>query len=401
MNALPLPTLLPINATPIERAIEQATVPSDNADAIRPAYRPGAIPEATLPWLAWAFDVPLWPSDQAERRGIGADSWRLHRLRGTMGGLKAIAKYAGGEVVKAITPPAKSYVSPALTRAERNAFVARYPQLRIYRFRTQGKRIGLHCGDTIGLWLPVQSDAVLRIAPRAYFYKDGIETELTMVERKTATTSATAESRTVTEVSIPGAAGRLSFAASFPRFLTVTEAARRFYRVTLQQTYQDSSETLRKQTAEPGLQPIDINPDAIAQAGQAAGVHAGQFVARHMLPSSASDRIFQRLYLFDPAVEVIRRAATMNLNAGRLGLPAHHAELSLRVPGRRHKLATWAFVRGHLVASDQGVLMNCLGALRNMARASDRLSIDTAIQRPALAGESVLAGHLVAGQWTL
>lgn len=318
MNALPLPTLLPINATPIERAIEQATVPSDNADAIRPAYRPGAIPETTLPWLAWAFDVPLWPSDQAERRGIVADSWRLHRLRGTMGGLKAIAKYAGGEVVKAITPPAKSYVSPVLTRAERNAFVARYPQLRIYRFRTQGQRIGLHCGDTMGRWLPVQSDAVLRIAPRAYFYKDGIETELTMVERKTATASATAESSTVTEVSIPGAAGRLSFAASFPRFLTVTEAARRFYRVTLQRTYQDSNETLRKQTAEPGLQPIDINPDAIAQTGQAAGVHAGQFVARHMMPSSASDRIYQRLYLFDPAVEVIRRAATMNLNAGRL-----------------------------------------------------------------------------------
>lgn len=396
-------TLLPANATPLERALEQtlaqATLASDPAEAIVPAYRPQAIPERLLPWLAWAFDVPLWPAEPAERRGIVSGSWRLHRLRGTLGGLKSIAHYAGAEVIQAITPPAKSYVGPALTRAQRNAFVARYPQLRIYRHRTQGQRIGLHCGDPLGRWLPVQTDALVRIAPRAYLYKDGTETELTVLERKTETRTATAQSSTVTEVSIPGAAGRLSFVARFPGYLTVTEAARRFYRLRLRQTYQDSRETLRKHIALPGLAPIDIHPDAIAQTGQATGVHAGQFVARSMLASTAGDRLYQRLYLFDPDVEVIRRSATLNLNAGRLGMPAHHAELALRVPGQRHKLATGSFVRGHLLACEHARLKHSLQALRQMARASDRISINTAIERPALAGQSVLAGAVVAGQW--
>lgn len=392
-------TLLPPNASALERAVEQATAPSDNADALRPLYRPSSIPGETLPWLAWAFDVPLWPNNSAERRGITADSWSLHRVRGTLGGLKSVARYAGAEVTKAIAPPAKVYSSPSLTRDERNAFVARYPQLRIYRYRTQGNRVGIHCGDTMGRWMPVQSDALLRILPRAYVYKDGTETELSVIERKTTTTTATAESSSVTEVAIPGAAGRLSFVDQYPRYLTVTTAARRFYRMTLQQTYQDSTETLRRQTVEPSMTAIDVKPDAIAQTGQAAGIHAGQFVAKHLIPSTAGDRIYKRLYLFDPAVEVIRRAATMNLNTGRLGMPAHNAELSVRVPGSRHKLAAARFVRGHLVASDQAVLTDCLDAMRNMARASDRVLINTTIQSPVEAGESVFAGSLVSGAW--
>lgn len=392
-------TLLPPNASTLERAVEQAGAPSDNADALRPIYRPATIPDSTLPWLAWAFDVPLWPSDPAERRGIVADSWRLHRIRGTLGGLKSVARYAGAEVAGVIRPPAKVYASPSLTRDERNAFVARYPQLRIYRYRTQGNRVGIHCGDTMGRWMPVQSDAQLRILPRAYVYKDGAETELSVIERTTTTKTATAESSTVTEVSIPGAEGRLSFVNRYPQYLTVTTAASRFYRMTLQQSYQDSKETLRRTTVEPSMSPIDVKPDAIAQTGEAAGVHAGQFVARHIMPSTASDRIYKRMYLFDPAVEVIRRSATMNLNTGRLGMPAHHAELAVRVPGARQKQAVARFVRGYLVAADQAVLTDCLNAMRNMARASDRVLINTTIQRPAQAGESVIAGALVSGAW--
>lgn len=393
-------TLLPHHATALERAIEEATLPSDQADAIVPAYRPHAIPEALLPWLAWAVDAPLWPSELAERRGIVADAWRLHRLRGTLGGLKSLARYVGADVVRAITPPAKSFVSPALTRAERNAFVARYPQLRIYRHRSIGQRVGMHCGDPLGRGWPVRSEAALRIAPRAYLYKDGVETELTVVERQTFTRTASAQSHTLTEVAIPGAAGRLSFAVRFPGHLTVTEAARRFYRVTLREAYQDRAEVLRKQTVEPGLQPIDLHPDAMVQTGKATGVHAGQFVARYLTPGTAGDRIYQRLYLFDPDVAVIRRVATLHLNAGRLGLPAHHAELSVRLAGQRHKLATWAFVRGHLVAADHANLTHTLAALRHMARASERIAINTTIERPALAGMSVLAGTLRAGAWS-
>lgn len=382
-------SLLPRNATALERAVEQVSAPSDSADVIRPAYRPAEIPAATLPWLAWAFDVPLWPADLAERRGIVADSWNLHRLRGTLGGLRAVARYTGAEITKATTPPAKCFASPALSRSERNAFVQRYPQLRIYRYRTQGQRVGIHAGECLGLNFPVQSDALNRFLPRAYLSRDGVETELSISE----------SAASFTEVRVPGTAGRLSFVCGFPRHLTVTEASQRVYRVALQQTYRDANETLRRVAIEPGLETISVRPDVIAQTGQGIGVFAGQYVARCLVPSSAGDRLYQRLYLFDRNVEVIRRSATLHLNAGRLGMPAHHAELSVRIASALPRQAVGRYVRGYLVATDQSALGETLAAMRNMARASDRISINTVIKRPVTAGESVLAGSLIAGDW--
>ena len=392
-------SLLPPNATGFERAVELSITPTDDSQAISPLYSPQDVPAALLPWLAWAYDVPLWPAAPSERRQITADAWRLSRLRGTLSGFKAIARYAGVEITQAITPPAKAFASPSLTKAERNAFVARYPQLRIYRHRTSGQRVGLHCGDTLGRWSTVQSDALLRMLPRAYLWRDGVETELAVIERATKTTTATAEASTVTEVAIPGAAGRMSFAGLFPRFLTVTAAAKRFYRMALTETYLDSAETLRRVAVDPGLTPIDVRPDAIAQTGTAQGVHAGQFVARHLMPSTARDRLYQRLFLFDPDIDVARRTATLHLNAGRLGMPAHHAELAVRIPGTVSRLAVSRYLHGYLVATAKSALADCLDAMRDMARASDRITLNTTIKRPASAGESVLAGSLIAGDW--
>ncbi len=391
--------LLPSNSSPLELAVEQACLLSDNADAVRPLYRPAAVPAPVLPWLAWAFDVPLWPDDPAARRHITADAWRLHRLRGTLAGMREILRYTGADITKAVTPPAKVFASPTLTTAERNDFVARYPQLRIYRHRTSGQRVGLHVGDCHGARPAVQSDALNRILPRAYLWRAGVSAELAITERVVASREATAQSVTVTEVAIPGTAGRLSFVGGHPRHLTATEAARRFYRVTLGQTYIDTAETLRRVTAEPGMTPIDVRPDAIAETGQATGVHAGQFVARHLAPSTARDRLYQRLYLFDADVEVIRRAATLYLNAGRLGMPPHNAELSLRIRGQTLRQAAGRYVRGYLVAQPKKVLADSLYAMRNMARASDRIAVNTRTRRPAAAGESVVAGQLIAGAW--
>jgi hypothetical protein len=393
-------SLLPPSATSLERAASLAMAPESTPAALRTLYRPSAIAPPALPWLAWAFDAPLWPDDLALRRSLVAESWRLHRQRGTLGGLRAIARYLGADITRAIVPPAKSFASPALTRAERNAFVARYPQLRIFRHRSLGSRVGIHCGDPLDRWQPAQSDALLRIQPRAYLWRDGAETELTLIERTTVSAARTAQSSTVTEAAIPGAAGRLSFAGRFPRYLTVTEAARRFYRITLQQAYQDSTETLRRVAADPGLSPIDVRPDTVAQPGQATGVHAGQFVARYITPSTARDRLYQRLYLYDPDIDISRRTATLHLNAGRLGMPAHHAELSVRIPGVAHRQSAGRYVRGYLVATAKSALTDSLQALRFMARGSDRIVIDTAIKRPATAGASLIAGALVAGAWT-
>lgn len=362
------------------------------------------VPASVLPHLADQFHIRhtvAWRRATLDsvQRGLIKDAVRRHRIKGTLAGFDQAAADAGCEVVGAITPPAKAFASPSLTREERNAFVAKYPQLRIYRHRTTGQRVGLHAGDCLGRSPAIQSDALLRSQPRAYLFRDGRETELTVLERSMTSVERSAEASTVTEVAIPGAAGRLSFAGGHPRFLTVTEAARRFYRVTLQQTYQDSTETLRRVAVEPGLTPIDVRPDAIAQTGTAQGVHAGQFTAGHLVPSSARDRLYQRLYLFDPDIDVARRTATLHLNAGRLGMPAHHAELSVRIPGVVSRQAVSRYLWGYFVTTDKTRLADCLEAMRDMARASDRITINTTIKRPATAGQAVLAGSLIAGDW--
>ncbi|WP_313410589.1 phage tail protein I [Stutzerimonas kunmingensis] len=399
---MPEQDLLPPNSTALEHQLAQATVSEEGLEqSIRSLYRPKPIALRLLPWLAWSVDVLAWPrgADETTQRRLTAQSWQLHRLQGTLAGYRQLAALTGAEVVKAITPPAKVYTSPALTLAERNAFVSRYPQLRIYRLRTPGQRVGMHCGDTLGRWQPVQSDALQRLLPRAYLYRDGTEAELSVIERHLDTETRTAQAATVTELAVPGRAGRLSFATGHPAHLTVTEAPRRFYRLQLAETYQDSRETLRRVTATPGLTPIDLRPDAVAQPGQAQGVHAGQFVARHLQRTTAGDRLYQRLYLFDPDIDVARRTATLHLDAGRLGMPAHHAELAVRIPGTAHKQTAGRYCRGYLIATDKAPLTNCLTAMRGVMRSAERIAIDTTIRHPITAGESALAGQHRAGSW--
>ena len=393
-------TLLPNNATSLERAAEAAAGASDNADAIRPLYRPRDIPEPILSWLSWAFDVPIWPDGEQARRNITADAWKLHRKRGTLGGMRAIAKYAGSEVVRAITPPAKLFLSPSLTREERNAFVARHPQLRIYRYRTIGQRIGLFFGDHFGAGHYAQNDAALRAAPRAFLYRDGVETELTIIERVTETQSRTAQTTTITEVGIPGQAGFLSFAGGHPRFFGVTDAPRRVYRMTIGTPYMDSTETLHKSTLSPGLDPINVNPDSVAEPGVARGLYFGGHIAGHFVESDARDRLYQRIYLFDPAIEAPRRIAFSHFGHGVFGMPPHHAEIAVRIPGRRHPRAVSQFATGFFVERDRSRYDATLAALRNMSRLSDRITIDTAIMRPITVSDTLTAGdNILAGSW--
>ncbi len=405
MPEVTLRSLLPQNRTALEASIADAIdTTAHDERTISMLYRPHGVEIRLLPWLAWSVDVLAWPrsANETTRRRLASGSWRLHRLQGTLAGFREIAEVFGGEIVGAITPPAKLYAAPALTREERNAFVARYPQLRLYRHRTVGSRVGLHCGDTLGRWSPVQSDALLRLTPRAYLWRDGVETELAAIERTT--TRVTRQAETVTEVRAPGRAAGRSFCAAHPRHLVVSDAARRIYRVRLTEAYRDSAETLRRtvvQPAEHNLAPVSVHFDAVATPGVERGLFAARPLNGCLQRSTARDRMFQRLYLFDPEIEVIRRTATLHCDAGRLGMPAHHAELAVRVPGTASRQAAGRYCRGYLVATNKAALGDCLAAMRDVMRASDRIGIDTTLSRPARAGESVFSGGLTAGDWTL
>ena len=91
-------SLLPPNATPFERAMEEALrQPIDIP--IRKLWSSADCPLELLPYLAWALGVEDWDSDwpEAVKRAAVRDAFRIHREKGTLAGLKRVLMNAGAE----------------------------------------------------------------------------------------------------------------------------------------------------------------------------------------------------------------------------------------------------------------------------------------------------------------
>ncbi len=85
-------TLLPPNASPLERGLEQsmALYGDEREVLVDRLWRPKTCPVDLLPWLAWALGVrrwdPTWP--EMTRREVVAGAIAAHRVRGTLGAVK-------------------------------------------------------------------------------------------------------------------------------------------------------------------------------------------------------------------------------------------------------------------------------------------------------------------------
>ncbi len=79
-------TLLPANATALERAIEAAQARlSDVPVPVDALWDPWRCPAELLPWLAWAWSVDEWDAGWPEeiKRRVIAAAPDVHRLKGT------------------------------------------------------------------------------------------------------------------------------------------------------------------------------------------------------------------------------------------------------------------------------------------------------------------------------
>ena len=86
-------SLLPPNASPLERALE--AVAGDRIEAIetervRTLWTPANCPGPLLPWLAWALSVDELDADwsEATQRAVIAASVDVHRHKGTLGAVR-------------------------------------------------------------------------------------------------------------------------------------------------------------------------------------------------------------------------------------------------------------------------------------------------------------------------
>jgi phage tail P2-like protein len=91
-------TLLPPNATALERAVEAAQARlSDVPVPVDTLWDPWRCPSALLPWLAWAWSVDEWDAGWPEeiKRRVIAAAPEVHRLKGTRAAVERALKAIG------------------------------------------------------------------------------------------------------------------------------------------------------------------------------------------------------------------------------------------------------------------------------------------------------------------
>jgi len=400
-------SLLPVNRTPLEAAIERVSLPTADPAVIRTIHSPQQAPAPLLPWLAWSHDVPIWPvdADEVEQRSMIERSEYYHRIAGTLEGFRTMARLAGGKLVGVVRPPAKTFAAPALTTDERNQWVNRHPEIRWYRYRDRSTRQHAVFGrrDYLGAMHPAITDAIDRVEQRAFLIQNGQETPVT--HHVTEVQTGVKDSIETHAVALTSSRGHATWLGRFTRYLADNGAAKRLYSVTLDDAYIDRQTTLRRQTIAPSMRPISVLYDTIAQRStrRAALFGAGDFLgARCLAVTDAATRLYRSIRLHDTNLRPERRGRSTHLGATRLGMPHHNGELTVELQDKAAKRRTYInrYVSGHLVTSSQARLRQLLDALRFARRASEKIGVTTKTHSPLGCSTRHLSGDLLCGQWS-
>jgi hypothetical protein len=301
------PHLLPPNATRFEVALDRCEDGTLNIPVpLRDLWRPETCPAHLLPFLAWGLSVDLWEEDWPEgrKRRICAEALKLHRLKGTLDGVKRLLAYIDARVVEAVLPPQRIFArAPDPQRQAR--FRARFAQLRIYPFRSreQADRNAIYTGSFIGR-PAVISTARKRYGKRAIIWDNGRETPVrwsTLAPIVSAQTAVPIE-----RIVIPARAGSADplvgrIAAGGQRsFATNRPPRSRILSIGPERSW----DALSRPSIAPGshgLTVISAAPERVLErgTGKARSVFVGQSVGSFITPNDAALRIYDRYYLLD------------------------------------------------------------------------------------------------------
>lgn len=378
--------------------------------AIRVSKDVLSAPANFIPYLAFERFIGVWNDEWPieKKRVVLAKAFRLHRLVGTEQGLREAIEIAGGDLLKLVVPPAKTFLSPNTTPEQRAKFLSRYPQLRIYAQRSRGKAKGIFPGTHRGFverYFPLASEAFFRALPRAFIWDYGVETELTVLQRRYTTETMTSEERIdlrqrskrrKNHYGIPGGDRVFALKSTAPKRIFSIHT-----RTTLEVPGQDK---LARRVVTPSLDPINIVADMVRERGVRKTAVAGRAIAGSkrfygfLQASRANERVYRRTYLFDPSRSLQAKGAFTFLGAARLGMPAHNAEITVRLRYKRHRLMFDRFCRGFLMSRSKVELDLLKQAIRSHKRLSDRILLTTKTIAPVTAGINRRAGVFHAGQ---
>jgi hypothetical protein len=394
-----LPRLLPPNATPVEAAIEQTIGPRDpGTETLATLDDARRAPAALLPMLATVEDIPpVWPPDDESRRSLVWQAPRWHALIGTAAGIKTGARLAGAEVVQLERPPAKTFLS-GWTAEERAAWLKRQPQLWLKdgRLRTQAQ--AAHAGsDFAGACYPARSDALARSHTRAMIHwPDGrIETLTTFGWRTT-----THEREATIDLARRAVAVGVMIGDPLVGWVARPDASARLYRIA-REAYRETSNALWLTTVSPSLKPLSPTVDLVAEraprpAIACVGLPLGGV---HSAYSDARERLYRRLYLYDPQAAALPKHAPAMLGFTRLSSPPFVALARVRMARRALQGAiVGSAIRLPASHGDaRARIAPVLDAMDYFRAAHDKVLVDTRMRRQVRASRIWRAGRVTAG----
>lgn len=414
-------SLLPPASTPFEQAAEttgSVRIAALDPTVIKTMVDPYAIPDAILPWLAWGIGCDVWSDDWPieRKRWVVATEISRKRLKGTLAGVRGYLNLVDSDIVAAITPPGKTYLSPAITPEQRAAYLALFAQLRVLPYVASatnryaafgGCAYGLgkaFVGKTYPHWLG-STERYTRTAEIVDV--DGTTTVLTLrtvTEEDVGSISAT----TYDEIALPAVASTKIFPGAPPKakmFFGLPFDPSSIIRVPVTETFSFAEARVTETTVTAGLALIDVIPDDVAEphvALKRQPFPGASFFNGLSLPASVAWRyIYQRWYVFDPSRVPASRKASTFLNWTRLGIQPYTAELQVDIQGVAGPAEVWRFVRGCLRPKSETPqqIANALYAINVSKSSRDQILVKTKTKRPPQPSDLLQVGSIALGQW--
>lgn len=320
-----------------------------NAELIKDIWDPWACPARLLPYLAWAMGVEYWNDKWSE---VTKRSWIAYQLtfksiRGTQEALERVVDYAGRDVSrwghqvkKVTTRPQKVFSGPSLTREEREEWLKKLPQVRVWRVNEVGtssrsksfygssSSIKLHSPQfCLGGGFPVPSTAIYRLRRRVRWIENDQEIDVTIddfgsffqIHKPSIEDGSVFSGR-------PFGLGRHYIpSTAHERLITIEPKPLLPWR---------SANT-------PSLQAVTSEPERVTVSGLRQASVFSDLPMRQgfFVPSTAHFRIFQRYAVLDESVRELRRRPVQFMGTGRYGFPAFTAWAEVAIGNTRNRRA--------------------------------------------------------------
>jgi len=384
------------NATDYERVLaSQVDKLLELNIPIRELWNPWTCPENLLPYLAWALSVDLWDPKWpiTKRRSVIANAVKHHRLKGTLKGIETYLDLVDSTVIKATQPPAILFSGPSLSKEQREAWLSKLPQVRVWRQYERsiaGKRIfsgGLRYTSFLEGKFAQPNDAIVRLRRRARWVVNGTETD-TRVE------NFESYFRLFIKAIL-----KYSIFSNTPvrkkgKFWMPSTASSRIV------TIEPTSMSPWRSTVGPRLEPVKSEPELVFVKGtEGHAVYTNRPIHnRFFLPSTASYRMFQRYPVYDPAFPApAKRPSIQFMGVGRYGIQAHSAELKVGMSTQwsryKARLNEPFIPRSRFWTPHDGALMvKNRQAVIAAKRLSDKILLDTNTKPGFIAGLPRFAG---------